>query len=186
MKDEAKAAITAAWIVGILGCVGVIIAAVVAWALPYIEKRSSQAQATPIVVLQTIIPPTYTPYPTYTPQSKSIAQPTYTPYPTYTPVPNPWLKLIAPADGAIFAGSNRTAVTLSWDWLPGAGNVDSFDVLMKPENGDWFILWGGAVPNQRNSTANYQELSGVFFWKVTARVGSTTHTSEVRKIQFKP
>ena len=130
--------------------------------------------------------PTYTSYPTYTPQSKTIAQPTYTPYPTYTPVPSPWLKLVAPEDNATFVGSSRAAVTLRWDWLAGVEDVESFDILAKLDNGDWFALRGGAQPNQRSLQMNFQELSGTLYWKVVAKVGLVTHTSEVRKIQCSP
>jgi hypothetical protein len=48
--EQANASIgRAAWIVGILGCIGAILAVVVLWGLPLIEKRVSQGRPTMIV-----------------------------------------------------------------------------------------------------------------------------------------
>ena len=53
MKEQSKAVITAAWITGILGCVGVIVAAIIALGASLIQRSAGQAEPTAIVVTAT-------------------------------------------------------------------------------------------------------------------------------------
>lgn len=53
---QAKAAITAAWIAGILGCVGVVLAAIIGLGLPYVQKMAGHEEAKTVVVVVTATP----------------------------------------------------------------------------------------------------------------------------------
>jgi hypothetical protein len=137
--------------------------------------------ATPIEVspstsapLDDAIPSTYT------------LQPTYTPYPTLTPIPSPWLRLTTPEDNAMFDGDTRTAVILKSHWLPEGVTVDSFTIFLRPEKGEWFVLFDDAASKQQSLQVNFRELSGIYYWKVAAKTDATTHISEVRAIRFGP
>jgi len=77
MKEPSKAAIRAAWITGLLGCIGVTIAALIGLGLPFVQRIVAP---TPVVIVVNATAPqpiadTATPN---TPTSSSIL-PTYTP-----------------------------------------------------------------------------------------------------------
>jgi len=83
-KVQASASVTAAWIVGILGCVGVALAAAIALGMPFAQRLANPANPTPvIVVVVTAAPPTAS-------QSQATVQPTTAASqapPTKTPMP---------------------------------------------------------------------------------------------------
>ena len=100
MKEPSKAAVTAAWITGLLGCVGVTIAAIIGLGLPVVQ-RLVEPTPTPMVIVVTatapqptadvITPDTPMPTsvaPTNTPTRKPTNAPTLKP-PTNTPTSRP-------------------------------------------------------------------------------------------------
>jgi len=82
MKESSKAAITAAWITGLLGCIGVTIAAIIGLGLPIVQKWVGQAELTPVVIVVPATPPQ--------PVGGGIAPdtPTFSPILLNTPVPS--------------------------------------------------------------------------------------------------